>query len=263
MSVKASEIRNALRRRYAPPECAIAFEVAQSTGFAARRRLDAVAMDLWPSRGLALHGIEIKVSRNDWRKEKANPSKAEEIARFCDLFWIAAPKDLVPDHELPTAWGLLELDGKDLKIKIKATPTPAEAVGREFLAAMLRASSRVLDPEDRDEILARELEKLRAEFDDRVEMNVRARSGAAGRDAEAWRELCKVIDRDAEAWRMSDEEVIRAVNLVLKTGAARSWSAILSLERVLGDALGSVSEALDEMGVERPKPKPKRKKTRK
>jgi hypothetical protein len=47
-------------------------------------------MSLWPSRGIELHGIEIKVSRNDWLKELGDPAKADEIARFCDRWWVAA-----------------------------------------------------------------------------------------------------------------------------------------------------------------------------
>ena len=63
--ITAGDIRASLRRHYAAPEAAICFEVAQGTGTHARRHLDAVAMELWPSRGLALIGIEIKVDYYD------------------------------------------------------------------------------------------------------------------------------------------------------------------------------------------------------
>lgn len=65
--MRADAVRAALKRRYAQPECAVVFEVAQATGFSANRHLDAIAMELWPSRGLALHGIEIKVDLYDWQ----------------------------------------------------------------------------------------------------------------------------------------------------------------------------------------------------
>jgi len=68
--LEAADIRAAMRRWFAPPESAIVYEVAQSTGARAHRHLDAVAMELWPSRGLAIHGIEIKVNLYDWRREK-------------------------------------------------------------------------------------------------------------------------------------------------------------------------------------------------
>ena len=51
---------------------------------------DAVIMSLWPSRGLELHGVEIKVSRADWKREAADPAKAEAIAAYCDAGELAS-----------------------------------------------------------------------------------------------------------------------------------------------------------------------------
>jgi len=61
-------------RRYA-----VAAGVRSHAGFDARRTADYVAMDLWPSKGLALHGHEIKVSRSDWLRELKEPEKAAEF----------------------------------------------------------------------------------------------------------------------------------------------------------------------------------------
>src|SRR6266850_716864 len=94
--ITAAEVRAALKRYFAQPNYGIVFEVAKATGFNARRHLDAMAMGLWPSRGLTLMGIEIKVSRYDWRKERDEPQKAEELAKFCDYFCVAAPAGVVP-----------------------------------------------------------------------------------------------------------------------------------------------------------------------
>ena len=57
----AADIHAALRLRYAQPEWAIMFEVANGTGAAQRRYADAIAMNLFPSRGLCVHGFEVKV----------------------------------------------------------------------------------------------------------------------------------------------------------------------------------------------------------
>src|ERR1700693_1206177 len=70
-----ADLRAALKRYFLHPDYGIVFEVAKSTGHAAHRHLDAVAMDLWPSRGLELHGIEIKVSKQDLKRELADPAK--------------------------------------------------------------------------------------------------------------------------------------------------------------------------------------------
>ena len=54
----SDDAKAALRLRCRPPEWALFFEVADSTGLAGHGRyLDAVAMNLYPSRGLELHGF--------------------------------------------------------------------------------------------------------------------------------------------------------------------------------------------------------------
>src|SRR5438876_1169784 len=80
---------------------------------------DALAMSLWPSRGLELHGFEIKASRADWRTELRNPETADEIATRCDRWWIVAGSaDIVTDGELPPTWGLLVPLGSALVAKV-------------------------------------------------------------------------------------------------------------------------------------------------
>lgn len=61
--MNADAIRHALRQKFPAQEYALFFEVRSATGFPGRlRSADALAMSLWPSRGLELHGFEIKVS---------------------------------------------------------------------------------------------------------------------------------------------------------------------------------------------------------
>lgn len=125
-----------------PPEWAVLGEVPDATGGRARRWADAVAMNLYPSRGMELRGFEIKVDRRDLARELANPDKAEPVAAFCNTWWLVTPPGLVKDPEiLPLAWGLLEADDTGgLRTARKATPTEAKAPTRLFLAAMLRAA---------------------------------------------------------------------------------------------------------------------------
>jgi len=99
-------------------------------------------MNLWPSRGLELHGFEIKVSRGDFLRELKAPEKAETIARYCDRWWlVVSDDDIVLDGELPPTWGLLVRRGNSLRLKRDAgqlTPIP---ISRKFLAALLRVAS--------------------------------------------------------------------------------------------------------------------------
>lgn len=134
-------IKDALRLRFPSPEYAIVFEVGDSTGGRARRWADAVAMGCWPSRGLELHGIEVKASRYDWQKELRNPAKAENVFQYCDRWWIAAgDTSIVQPGELPPTWGLMVPNSKGLKIAVEAPKLEPKPVTRGFLASLLRKS---------------------------------------------------------------------------------------------------------------------------
>jgi hypothetical protein len=50
----------ALRTFYSQPEHVLIPQVRNGTGFTSTRTADAIAMVVWPSRGFALTGIEIK-----------------------------------------------------------------------------------------------------------------------------------------------------------------------------------------------------------
>jgi hypothetical protein len=132
-------IREAISKRWAAPEYAVMWEVGRSTGAVNTRYADAVIMSLWPSRGMELHGVEIKVSRSDWRREAADPEKAEAIAAYCDRWWVfTAPSVIQDTAELPPAWGAREFDGKAWRTIKEADLTPAKPCDRGFLASLLR-----------------------------------------------------------------------------------------------------------------------------
>jgi hypothetical protein len=138
----SSAIHNALRERYAAPAWALFLEVADGTGGNYHRSADALAMSLYPSRGLDLHGFEIKSHRNDWLNELKNPDKAEKIARYCDFWWLVAENEnVVKLEEVPRAWGLLVLKGKSLRQIKKASQLKPRSLDRKFLAAILRRAN--------------------------------------------------------------------------------------------------------------------------
>lgn len=167
--ISAASVKASLRKRYAAPEWAILFEVADRTGTGACRRADAVAMNLYPSRGLELHGFEIKVSRADWRRELVDPAKAEAHFGACDRWWIVAPPGVVHEGELPPTWGRIEVDAATgaLRQVVAAPRVEAEAWSRTFVAAMLRRASEI-DGRMVDEIVDRKVAALR-ERDRQVE----------------------------------------------------------------------------------------------
>lgn len=168
--VTASSLYARIAATHAAPEWACFPEVANGTGSNARRHADAVAMSLWPSRGLIVRGFEIKISRSDYRREAADPTKAEAVARWCDEWWIVAPDGLIrdPETELPPAWGLMvPANGLGLRTIRKAERTEAAPLTRSFVAAVLRAADKqvttALSGWVRREDIAVELERARQE----------------------------------------------------------------------------------------------------
>jgi hypothetical protein len=146
-------VLNALRARHAVkhgngPEWAYIEHVRNAAGFNASRTLDAMALHLWPSRGMELHGYEVKVSRSDFRRELADPAKMDAFANILDRFWIVAPRGVVPAEEIPASWGLLEvLDDGTIRQKIAAPLLTQERapIPRTMLVPIMRAAGAGLE----------------------------------------------------------------------------------------------------------------------
>lgn len=144
----SGDILNALRQKYPPKEYAFLCEVRNQTGFGRRvRSADALAISLWPSRGIYAIGFEVKVTRGDWLKELADPSKADEFFRFCQHWFIAAPVGLIGVAELPPTWGLLEVDGTGKVKCVKAAPQQlAQHPTWELFASLARQAEETWVP---------------------------------------------------------------------------------------------------------------------
>lgn len=131
---------NALAAKYRPPEYAFLTEVRNSVGFSAKvRTADAMAMSLWPSRGLYMTGFEVKVSRGDWKKELEQPAKAEELARFCRMWFIACPDRMIDKDEVPPGWGLIHVKEDGGLRYVKPAPEhPCVEPTWMFFASLMR-----------------------------------------------------------------------------------------------------------------------------
>lgn len=144
VALNTQHARAMLRARFAAPEWALMEEVAPRTG-GGTRMADAVAMNLWSSRGYALHGFEIKTGRGDWQKELKDPSKAEAVATYCDYWWLVAPAGVMKDGELPLGWGFYELRAGGLLQRVPATKQEAKPVTRAFFASLMRRGHEQLE----------------------------------------------------------------------------------------------------------------------
>jgi hypothetical protein len=157
-AVSTTDLQGALSERCSAPAWGLIWEVGSGTGAQAHRHADAIAMSLWPSRGLELHGFEIKATRSDWKRELENPAKAEPVMRFMDRWWIVAAPDIVWPGELPATSGLLVPRGKSLVAVTEAPKLEPQPVSRTFLAALFRCVA--------EKIKAPTKEALARAFDD-------------------------------------------------------------------------------------------------
>lgn len=204
--------------------------VRNAAGFDASRTVDAIAMALWPSRGLVLNGFEVKVSRSDWLRELKKPAKAEQFARLVDFWWLAVADDkVVQDGELPEGWGLLVARGSKLfcvrEAKALHDLTPVnrreaalpEAFGRSFLASMLRAACRVAEAGPAEIEEARELQRQQSEH--RWTGEVAALKSLLEQHEAAENAFARATGLAYGAWTLANEEraaqVGRAVQMVL------------------------------------------------
>lgn len=197
-----------LRTRYAAdkgngPEWAYIEKVKDAPGFAAKRIADALALSLWTSRGCELHGFEVKVSRGDWRRELADPDKAEGWCRIVDRWWVVAPRGVVPRDELPATWGLLETGSRGLAVAVQA-PLLREvrlSMERSLLVPILRAAGAGLSftPDEAALKKARE---------------------------EGWESGRKAVEESRQQWKRMYEQGNEEIR--------RAHQAVAEVERVLG-----------------------------
>lgn len=185
-----------LRTWYPPPEWIFVQEVRNGTGHVRNlRSADGIALNTYPSRGLTIHGFELKQDRGDWVKELKNPDKAEDGAwKYCNEWWlVVTDKQIVRDGELPRGWGLIAPDEKDKKLKRWVVPThrKAKPMTTRFVAALMRvAISQHRSDEEVTATIEEELEK-------RVEM----RTLQYKRSEERWESTAKEMSRREQELR--------------------------------------------------------------
>jgi hypothetical protein len=226
-------IRKAVLAKFCAPEWATFLEVHNGTGSTQRRSADAIAMNLFPSRGLRLHGFEFKVSRGDWLRELKDPTKSDPIQRYCDHWWIVALPDIVRPDELPPTWGLYVLKGSGLHAIAKAPPLERRPIDPPFLAALLRRAhefaGRNLDEEVRKRTAVAE-----ARVEERVKREVETRTSKHEvlRQAVAEFEAASGIKIADGLWYSGSQEIGAAVKLVRQAGVMDTYSGAERLAKV-------------------------------
>jgi len=245
----------ALRDRYPANEYALMYEVRNATGFSGRvRSADAVAMSLWPSRGLNLHGFEFKASKSDWRRELAQPEKAEEICRFMDYWWVVATTNgIVRLDELPENWGLLELRDGKLKCLKKAPKLKPQPLTKEFIASLFREAQRQIIPETEvQKRIDSEVSRVRSELVDlnRASVNmVQERFDKQLAEATDWMDRFEKAagSNRRMAWRrIQPEDLGKAVAVIMDNGVEQHMQRLEHMKNQvesLGAAVGAAYDA--------------------
>jgi hypothetical protein len=144
----AKEILKALRASYGQMGMPWVLFDEFSPGTGASRgaacRIDAWALNCWPSGKFATVAYEVKISRADYLREMRDPSKREFAMKWSNWFYFITPAGLLLQGELPADCGLVEVSA-DLSVQTVAhaayreTPAPTWT----FVAAIARRTARV------------------------------------------------------------------------------------------------------------------------
>ena len=230
----ADGIRQLLRLRYPDNRYALFDEVRNGAGFNADRSADVLVMALWPSDGLRLTGIEVKVSRSDYKRELERPEKAEAFASYCDYWYIAVEQNVLPrimDADdlsmVPERWGILQVtkDGDTLRQLRAATLNPEPLpLDRSFIAAICKRAQQSAAPRQQ----LKDAEKK-------------------GREDGQWRVKRVEDERDGLAARIAEFERASGVDINRYGGAVEIGEAVAAVLRVRGDAKYNLRGKIDDV----------------
>lgn len=138
--VDTRAIMAALRDRH-QGEWAFFAELRIGTGYGkdAEQRLDAWAMNLWPSSSFRRVTYEIKISRGDFLRELREPLKRRAGLLVSNEFYFAAPKGLITVDSLPPECGLVEVDGAHTARVVRSAPwRDTSPASWRFVASLVR-----------------------------------------------------------------------------------------------------------------------------
>lgn len=250
-------------------EYAVLTHVRNAAGFNANRTFDAVVIGLWPSRGHDIHVLEVKVDRGDWKRELADPAKAEDAAKVADRFSMVAPRGVIELAEVPATWGFIEasggvideetglITGRKLRT-VRAAPLlrPADEcrgpIPRGLLVAMLRAAGAVPDIEPPDQRIINAAvraatEKVHQEYRERAEADRKAVRQAQA-DLSAFRQKSGLYWRDEEGMKREADRVRAA--LTANRAPDLAISHIERAQKNLEDSARSVERVLQQLRQE-------------
>lgn len=257
---KKYEVWEILRNRYPSAEYALMAEVRDAAGFGASRSADYIVMNLWPSRGLHLSGIELKASRTDWLKELKSPAKAENIFMFCDFFWLLTyekdaagnPLEIAKPDEIPQNWGWMSIVGGKIRIKKDAPKLNPQPIDRDFLAAMLKRAcdkSEFIHVKDIEDRITKARENGRNEAKTTIERQSKD-LGELRRNVDDFRKASGIDLLDYHRWSTNPTKMGQAVKFLEHGGAESVRKELVGLKGIAEQILSKITtniEALEQI----------------
>lgn len=176
--MNASDIIRALRVKHSKTglskEWAFFEELRVGTGYKSRKdikagtlpeqRLDAWAINLYPSNNFLKITYEVKVSRSDFLHEIKHPEKRKQGLLLSNEFYFATPAGLVKKEEIPPECGLIyiypESGGTRIIVPAPFRETDEYASWRFFASVARRAAA---SDRDRDQAI-KELNEIREQL---------------------------------------------------------------------------------------------------
>lgn len=241
----AKDLYTLLRNRYPHNEYALMAEVRDAAGFNASRSADYIAVNLWPSRGLAINGIEVKSHRSDWLSELKKPEKAENIFKYCDYFWLLTDSDGVAKlEEIPASWGWLRVKGERIYTEKEAPKLEPKPLTRNFVCAMLKRAQDKTNFIHIDSISER-IEKARQSGIDSAKRTIEQATNDLARLQK------KVLDFEEASgvsldfrWGINQPKIGHAVKIILDGGSESLKKELFDLEKMAQRVLNKISEGL-------------------
>ena len=234
---------------------AVLFEVRNAAGFNANRSIDAVVMSLWPSLGLELWGMEIKVNRYDWTRELNNPKKASDVFHHFDRWFLVAPDGVAKSDEIPGPWGwfIPSKDGRLQRAREAAKNPDVKPLDRQFLAMLMRQTARK-DGALIESAVNNARTELRQQMNAEIDHRALERLGDLKKDAEQWQKVRELLKQKPDDY-IYQPDVIECLRVLIRSGVAHSHGGLQSLITEVDRIQATLAKIRDDFGLEKPKEK--------
>jgi hypothetical protein len=140
LATMVSLIIKSLEVLHRSPEWVFFAELRLGTGWGTKweQRIDAWALNCYPSRGLQSVAYEIKVARSDFLRELKKPDKRQAALSVSNWFYFVAPVGVIKLDEVPGDCGLYEFEDGVLQKVCEPPFRDREPLQWRFLASLGR-----------------------------------------------------------------------------------------------------------------------------